>query len=387
MKNTSTIILLVLIAIVGVFTLDVYLPGMPSMAEQFGVSLTDITYTFTAFSVVFAFSQLFHGTLSDVVGRKPIIVSGLAIAAVATFFCINAKSYESLLACRVLQALGISAFVVVNAIIRDLYTGARAVQVRTLVATASGISISIAPTIGGLLQDRFSWQGGFIASLLLIVIALIYALLGFKESNVNRSNERMRMNQIISSYAELFLNRSYLIHITLAMLAYTVHFSFIILSANIFIELLGATPLVFGYLMFVYGGVYFMSGLLSTWLAKKLSIITLIKLGGSCIGIGGILMLTLLLTVSAGAWQILLPMAVMTVGITMARASAITGALAPIPEKAGQGAAGLNLIQFALSAVVATAISKLGSSPQLSISLLAITSAISINYLIKRVHP
>lgn len=387
MKNISTIILLVLIAIVGVFTLDVYLPGMPSMAKQFDVSLTDITYTFTAFSVVFAFSQLFHGTLSDVVGRKPIIVSGLAIAAVATLLCINAKTYESLLVSRILQALGISAFVVVNAIIRDLYTGTAAVQVRTLVATTSGISISIAPTIGGLLQDKFNWQGGFIASLLLIVIALVYAMLVFEESNVNRSKAGLQVKQIITSYAELFQKQNYLIHVTLAMLAYTVHFSFIILSANLFIQLLGATPLVFGYLMFVYGGIYFLSGLLSTWLAKKLSISRLIKLGGGCIGVGGILMLVLLITMSAGAWEILLPMAVITLGITMARASAITGALALIPEKAGQGAAGLNLVQFALSAVIATGVSKLGGNPELSISVLAIASSLSIIYLIKRVQP
>lgn len=384
MKNISTLVLLLLIAVVGVFTLDVYLPGMPAMAAQFDVTLTDITYTFTAFSIVFAFAQLFHGTLSDVVGRKPVIVGGLAVATIATLYCVTANSYGQLFAARMLQAVGISAFVVVNAIIRDLYTGVRAVQVRTMVATASGISISIAPTVGGFLQDSYSWQGGFVASLVLIMIALIYTLFFFKESNINRGQVNTKISALAQSYISLYSKPEYLTHVTLAMLAYTVHFSFIIMSAKIFIELLGKTPLVFGYLMIVYGGVYFLCGLASTWIAKNLSIDSLIKLGGSFIGIGGLLMLVLMVFVQAGSWQVLLPMAVITLGVTMTRASAITGALAPIPAQAGQGAAGLNLVQFAVSALIATLISKFGNDPQLSISLLAITSSISILYLIRR---
>jgi DHA1 family bicyclomycin/chloramphenicol resistance-like MFS transporter len=384
MENLSTLLLLVLIAVVGVFTLDVYLPGMPSMAAQFDVSLTQISYTFTAFSVMFAIMQLVHGTLSDVIGRKPVVLGGLSIAALATFFCIKAESYETLFAARLLQAMGISAFVVVNAIIRDLYAGVRAVQVRTLVATASGISISIAPTIGGLLHNSYDWQGGFIASLILIIMALVYAALFFNESNVNRSAVNLRLSELFKSYVSLFSDRNYLTHIVQAMLAFTVHFSFIIMSARIFVELLGKTPLVFGYLMIIYGGVYFLCGLASTWIAKKLPISALIKIGGICIGLGGLLMMALLILFHLGSWQVLLPMAVITLGVTMARASAITGALAPIPSKAGQGSAGLNLVQFAASAMIATIVSNYGSNPQLSISFLAIASSLLIIYLNKK---
>ncbi len=384
MDNLSTLFLLLLIAVVGVFTLDVYLPGMPAMAANFNVSLTQITYTFTAFSVVFAITQLVHGTLSDVFGRKPVVMAGLTIAAAATYLCIKAPTYETLFAARILQAVGISAFVVVNAIIRDLYTGVKAVQVRTMVAMASGISISIAPTVGGLLQSHFDWQGGFIASLFLIMAALLYATLFFNESNAKRHNAGLGFLGLIKSYISLFSDRMYVTHILQAMLAYTVHFSFIILSSKIFIELLGKTPLVFGYLMIFYGGVYFVCGLLSTWIAKKLSIPSLIKLGGTSIGLGGILMLALSWIADIGSWQVLVPMAVITLGVTTARASAITGALAPIPSQAGQGSAGLNLIQFAISAMIATLVSKYGSDPQLSISLLAITSSILIIFLTKR---
>jgi Bcr/CflA subfamily drug resistance transporter len=378
MKNFSTIFLLCLIAVVGVFTLDVYLPGMPAMAREFCVSTTEIGFTFTGFSIAFAISQLFHGALSDRIGRKPILLIGLGVAAIATLFCITSHSYDVFLSARILQAVGISSFVVVNAIIRDLYTGKNAVQARTFVMTMSGISISIAPTIGGLLQNHFDWQGGFIASLLLIIIVFMYACMFYSESNINRSEQKLSFSELMKSYIKLFSDRRYLLNIIQATLAYTVHFTFIILSANLFMDLLGFTALTFGYLMFIYGGVYFISGVITTFIAKKFPIPTLIKLGGICIGAGGILMLMLSVLMSLNVWQVLIPMALMTIGITGVRTAATTGALASIPTQAGHGAAGLNLVQFMLSAFIATGISAIGNWQQYSLAFLAIVCAVSI---------
>lgn len=386
MKNLSTIFLLVLIPVVGVFTLDVYLPGMPSMAKDFGVSITQVGFTFTVFSIVFAVCQIFHGVLSDYYGRKIVLLNGLAIAAVATGLCIFAKSYESMVLARIIQAAGISAFVVVNPIIRDLYTGADAIRIRTWVTTVSGISISIAPTIGGLLQNKLNWQGSFIVSLVLTIIALIYTSLFFTESNQNRAKTSINCKLIITSYGKLFTDQTYLFHVLQSTFAYTVHFSFIILSSNIFIEKLGYSPLTFGYLMFIYGGVYFATGLIASSSAKKFTIPALIMTGGSLIGIGGILMLILAFTFSLNAWQILLPMAVITMGITIVRAAATTGALAPIPTQAGQGAGGLNLVQFMLSALIATGISELSNQPELALALLAIICATAIVVLMNHLN-
>lgn len=376
MKNYSTIVLLVFIATIGVFTLDVYLPGMPAMAKEFGVSINQISRTFTVFSMVFAVSQIFYGVLSDYLGRKPVLLCGLFIALISTSFCIMAKNYEFLLLARIFQALGISVFVVVNAIIRDLYTGTTAIQIRTLITTVSGISISIAPTIGGLLQSHLDWQGGFIVSLILIALAFLYAIRYFPESNKNKLQEKFNFTSVAKSYLHLFSDKNYIIQVFLATLAYTVHFSFIIMSAKIFIELLGFNPLTFGYVMFLYGGIYFISGLISTYLVKKHSISKLIQLGSFFIGSGGLLML--LLSVYVQAWAILVPMSLITLGITIVRSAAITGALAPIPTKAGQGAGGLNLTQFMFSAIIATIVNELGNQSQYILSLLSILCASSI---------
>jgi len=382
MRNFSTIFLLGLIAVVGVFTLDVYLPGMPAMAKDFSVTIDDISFTFAIFSIIFAITQLFYGVISDYIGRKPILILGLTLAAVATTFCIFAKNYEIFLAARIIQAIGISAFVVVNAIIRDLYVGTIAIQTRTFVTTASVISISIAPTIGGLLQKYLSWQGGFIASLILIMIALICTILFFKESNHTKIQTQLNLMTFIKSYLKMFRNGHYITHVLSATLAYTIHFAFIIMSAKIFIELLGFSPLGFGYLMFIYGGMYFISGLFSASIAKRFSTSHLISIGGIFIFMGGIIMAGISAFIPLNVWIVLIPMTLMTIGITLIRASATTGALSTLHENAGQGAAGLNLYQFILSAIIAMAVNECSYPPQVSLSLLATLCALTILLLI-----
>lgn len=381
-NNYSTIILLGLIAIVGVFTLDVYLPGIPSMANEYNVSIPQICLTFTGFSIVFSVFQIFYGVMSDYYGRKPILLIGLFMAGLASLLCMQANNFNTFFAFRLMQALGISVFVVLNAIIRDLYINTQAIRVRTYVTIVSGI----APSIGGLLENKFGWRGGFEASLLLIVIAFLYTSMFFAESNKILERKKFRTKNIVNSYYALISQKDYLTNILMVTLAYTVHFSFIILSAQIFIKQLEFTPLNFGYLMFIYGFIYFLSGLVTSSLAKKVSIPSLLKFGSLLLLLGGMLLLGLTFIFSANVWNILIPISFSTVGLIAIRVAATTAALAPIPEKAGQGAACLNLFQFMFSALIATSITRVNLQPQLSIGMLTILCAVSIILLINAVQ-
>lgn len=179
----------------------------------------------------------------------------------------------------------------------------------------------------------------------------------------------------MTSYFELVKNKQYILHVMLSTLAYTIHFVFIITSANIFINFFGFTPVHFGYLMFVYGAIYFLSGLSTIGIVKKFSGPALIKFGGILIGISSFVMLLCVLMSSLNAWQILLPMTLMTVGITIVRAAATTGALTPLAKQAGQGSAGLNLVQFLLAAIIGTAVTQFINYPHLALTFLAIICA------------
>ena len=135
-------LILTFIVISGIFTLDIYLPGVPEQIKSLGVSnaYINFTFTFTMFSVIFALSQLIAGPLSDRYGRKPILIAGLSLAILATFLCGFIQSYWQLLLLRIIQAIGASCLVVANAIVRDLHDGLTATRLRGYITMVAGVN-------------------------------------------------------------------------------------------------------------------------------------------------------------------------------------------------------------------------------------------------------
>ncbi|MED7788061.1 MFS transporter [Francisella sp. 19X1-34] len=164
-------------AISGIFTLDIYLPGIPGQIKSLNVSSTAISWTFTIFSITFAISQLIVRPLSDKYGRKPILIIGLFLATISTFLCGLADGFGELIAFRILQAVGASCFVVMHAIIRDLHDGPIATRLRGYLTMIAGVTISVAPSLGSFLVYISGWRGTFILSSAVFLLNLKILLL------------------------------------------------------------------------------------------------------------------------------------------------------------------------------------------------------------------
>jgi DHA1 family bicyclomycin/chloramphenicol resistance-like MFS transporter len=151
------------LAMVGPFSIDSYLPSFPAIARQFSLTPLEVQQTMTAYLVTFSVMMLFHGTLSDSFGRRPVILANLALFIVATLGCALARDFAQLLAFRALQGVSAGAGMVVGrAIIRDLYEGFAAQRLLSLVTMIFGIAPAIAPVIGGWLLSRYGWHAIFL---------------------------------------------------------------------------------------------------------------------------------------------------------------------------------------------------------------------------------
>jgi DHA1 family bicyclomycin/chloramphenicol resistance-like MFS transporter len=107
--------------------------------------------------------QLVCGPIADHWGRRPTLLGGLALYAVAALFCAAATSISTLIAGRIIQALGgCAAVVVVRAIIRDSYDRERGASVLAFVTMAMAVAPALSPTIGGYLVEHFDWRAGFV---------------------------------------------------------------------------------------------------------------------------------------------------------------------------------------------------------------------------------
>ncbi len=142
--------LLALLSMLAPFAVDTYLPAFAGIAQTLDASALQMQQTLSSYLFGYAFMNLFHGALSDRVGRRPVILAGTALFALASAGCALSESIGSLLAFRTLQGMSTGAGVVVSrAMIRDMFPPAQAQKVMSQVTIYFGIAPAVAPIIGG----------------------------------------------------------------------------------------------------------------------------------------------------------------------------------------------------------------------------------------------
>jgi DHA1 family bicyclomycin/chloramphenicol resistance-like MFS transporter len=167
--------LLACLGTLGPFAIDTYLPAFQGIAGSLGATPAQMQQTLSAYLFGFALMNLFHGALSDAVGRRPVVLGGLLLFTLASLGCALSESIGALVGFRALQGMSAGAGVVVaRAIIRDMFEPADAQRVMSQVTIYFGVAPAIAPVVGGFLFVHAGWHSIFwfltgIGALLLLI--------------------------------------------------------------------------------------------------------------------------------------------------------------------------------------------------------------------------
>jgi DHA1 family bicyclomycin/chloramphenicol resistance-like MFS transporter len=155
-------------------SIDIMLPALPQIREDYALpGVNDQQLVVTSYLLGFALGQLFHGPLSDWLGRRPVLLAGLAVYALASFLCLVAPGFGVLLAARFLQgAANAAPRVIAVAAVRDIYGGRRMAEVMSFVMMVFIIVPVLAPSIGGAFLLFGTWHLIF-AFLLVVSLALL----------------------------------------------------------------------------------------------------------------------------------------------------------------------------------------------------------------------
>lgn len=155
-------VLLALLGTIGPFSIDTYIPAFAGIAQAIGATPVEMQQTLSAYLFGFAFMNLFHGALADSFGRRPVVLWGIAVFAIASAGCALSETIGQLVFFRALQGLSTGAGMVVSrAVIRDMYPPDQAQKVMSQVTIYFGVAPAVAPIVGGWLFVHLGWHSIF----------------------------------------------------------------------------------------------------------------------------------------------------------------------------------------------------------------------------------
>ena len=269
-EKITLVILLGSVAAIGPFTTDMYLPGFPSIAKDFGVSEAEISYTLTGYFIGISIGQLFYGPLIDRYGRKKPLLIGLFIYVLASVACFLVSNLYIFIALRFLQALGASAGMVAGtAMVRDLFDSTEVARTLSSILLVMGVAPIIAPSLGGFLLRAFNWEAIFIflSSISFILAINIYFFLG--ETRGFHSESTLCIKTILLNYWQELKNKKFTNFSLAGSLAMAIMYAYIASISYILMTIYGVSNTTFGWLFAINAIGYVGGSQLNNYLLKK----------------------------------------------------------------------------------------------------------------------
>jgi DHA1 family bicyclomycin/chloramphenicol resistance-like MFS transporter len=241
-------LILGLLAAIGPFAIDMYLPALPTIAADLGASTAATQMTLMAFFVAFGLCQIVYGPVSDMVGRKPPLYFGLALFAAGSIGCAAAPGIEWLIFFRFVQGVGAScAMVIPRAVIRDLHTGIEATRLMSTVMLVLSVSPILAPLFGSALIVPFGWRAVFAAVTVLALLELALVALFLPETRPPAERISVSFATAVGGFAHLLRDRRFLGLTFIGGLGMASFFTFLASSSFVYIEHFGLTPTEFSF--------------------------------------------------------------------------------------------------------------------------------------------
>lgn len=353
-QRRGAVSLLLAMVLLGVFPLDVLLPSFPALAEHFRRTPADIALSISLFAVGIAFAQLLIGPLSDVIGRKGLLLAGMSISILGALGCVMTSDYSLFLMFRVVQALGCGCFVLSQALVQDLFEGEQRDRLRILMVTAGGIFISVSPLAGTFLQATLGWRGSFWVFIALSAAVLLKAWLFLENTRPTASGTR---TNFLTAYRRVLGDFDFVGYWLISAFAFACHFSFIVISPLIFMDRLQLSAYEFSLILLIYGAAYVTGGILASVLSRRINSGQQMVVGLSLILFAGVTMLYLSSNFALAPATVLIPMLICTAGTTIARPAATSQAMSLFPENAGTSASAGSTIIFICGGLISALIS------------------------------
>jgi len=276
-------IVLGLMAAVGPFAIDMYLPALPTITANLGTTTAATQMTLTAFFVSFGVSQLVYGPVADMVGRKPPLYFGLGLFIAASIGCAAAPSAEWLIFFRFVQGIGAASVMVIpRAIIRDLHTGAEATRLMALVMLVISISPILAPLAGSGLIVPFGWRAVFVAVALAACLSIFMTFTFLPETRPPEERIRPGLASVLGGFGQLLVHGRFLGLTFIGGFGMASFFAFLASSSFVYIDHFGLTPVEYSLAFSVNAVGFFGASQFAAQLGERFGIARMVTVAVAC---------------------------------------------------------------------------------------------------------
>ena len=323
---------------------------LAALATDLGEDYGRVQLTLTVYLLATAPAQLVYGPLSDRFGRRPPLLAGIALFALASLAAAFATSVDQLLVCRALQAVGgCAGFVLGRTIVRDLSAGPRAASALGFLTTISVLVPMLAPLVGGLLYAAGRGPGLFAALALWAAAILALAALLVPETNPAHRNDSGHM---AGRHLAVLRSAGFRRNTGIVCLTTSSYYGFLAGAPHVATVLLGRTPTQFGLLFFLIGGGYSVGNLATGVLAQRLKGNQLLAVG-SAITVAATATLWLAFVLDALSVPLVFgSMAAVTIGQGLVLPISVTRVIGAVPGMFGTASSLSGCLQTALGALV-----------------------------------
>lgn len=368
-------LLLAGLAMFGPFAIDTMFPAFPAIGAEFHADDFALQQTLSIYLIALALMSLVHGPLSDALGRRPVVIGGVALFTLASIGCALTWSIESLWFFRALQgAVAGAGWIVARAIMRDLYDGPQVQRLMSNVSMLFTVAPALAPIIGGwvLLMGHWRWIFWFLAAWgALLLVSTVWRL---PESHPPGKRIPLRPRALIGGYVEMLLDRQFWPLAIAGTMNFSAMFLYISSAPAFVVGLLKLGPQQFAWLFVPAVSGMFLGALLSSRLAGRLSVPRTVGAGYLIMLIASVINIAVALALPQPQvpWSVL-PIGLHAIGISLSFPSLTVLLLDRFPLHRGGASSLQAFVSLVFNAVLAGLVSVALSSSALRLALGAAT--------------
>jgi DHA1 family bicyclomycin/chloramphenicol resistance-like MFS transporter len=328
-------------------TTDVYLPALPALMRDLAATVGATQLTMAALMLAFGVAQLFWGPVADRLGRRPVLLIGLALYTATSIAGALAPDIGTLIACRALQGAALAAAVVVaRALLRDLYEPRQGAHVMSLALSGLGVIAVLCPTLGGAVAAAGGWRAALGVVAFAGAATLAFIAWRLPETIGRRNPAATRLAPLLATWHQVARHPTFVAWTLLISCSYGGLFTTLAGSAFIYIDVLKVSPSDCGLLMGSVSVAYLLGTFACRRLIARHGVAGAVRRGAFITLAGGAAMALLAAAGVQAVWAILLPQWLFSFAHGIHQPCGQAGCVGPFPHAAGAASA---LAGFVLS--------------------------------------